>query len=269
MEKVKTPLSEWLQGNIFDDTPKTWRQLQDYVAQIFREVGYTQVNSPHKLTGVRGTKEFDVYAVDTFVVPPNKIACECKNWSARVSQDTVLGFRSVLEDNGINKGFIISKKGFQSGAYEAAKNTPIVLVDFIEFMDLFFGAWLKAMSLKLHEVTDALFPFFDIYWFEHFPELSKEQTARLFELREKYWVLFSPTKIWDKRPGSAPISIGIIARNPEIYAPLKHLGISTYRQFFNRLLAMADHALIDFCSVVDIEPKFPLQIGKVTVNMNS
>lgn len=267
MEKNKTPSSEWLQGTIFDNPPGTWQELQEYVARVFREIDYTEVYSPYEITGVRGTKEVDVYAINSSVVPSNKIACECKYWEKRVEQDVVHGFRSVMQDNGINTGFIISKKGFQSGAYEAANNTPVVLVSFDQFMDLFFATWLKAMSARLHRATDALFPFFDIYFFETFPEFPQEKVDQLVALQEKYRLLFSLSvrvSDFDKNP----ISIGIIAHNPKAYKPYQQLGITTYRQFFDVLLGMAEHALVDFCTLVGIAPKLPLAMKSDAQNKN-
>jgi hypothetical protein len=71
-------ISEWLAGDVFDKRPATWQELQDYVAQLFRELGWTDVESPHKLKGVRITKEVDVFGVDRSVKPPLAVVCECK-----------------------------------------------------------------------------------------------------------------------------------------------------------------------------------------------
>ncbi len=246
--------SEWLKGDIFDKQPKTWRDLQEYVAQVFREVGYLEVQTPYKLVGVRITKEVDVYAVEASVVPPIKIACECKHWASKVPQAVVLEFRSVLEDSGLNRGFIISKVGFQSpGAFAAARNTPIVLTDFKHFMGSFFDSWLTAMSIRLDKASNRVFPFFDPYYFETLPELPRNRYPSFAELREKYRVFASlGTRIRDDR--EPRISWAITARNPELITPLKKLGILSCRQFFDTLLAMADQALLDFCSLFGVDP---------------
>ena len=254
-ETGRTHRSEWLTGEIFDQRPQTWRDLQDYVAQVFRETGCVNVETPYKLAGVRTTKEVDVYAEDTSVVPPIRIACECKHWTSAVPQGVVLEFRSVLEDSGVNRGFIISRAGFQSpGAHDASRNTCIVLLDFEQFMALFFDSWLKVMSVRLDKATHRLFPFFDIYYFENLPELPKDKLQLFFDLQHKYRVLFSPaTRIPDGR--GAPISMAITARNTAIIEPLKELGITSFRQFFDVLLTMADQALIDFCSLFRVAPE--------------
>jgi hypothetical protein len=243
--------SRWLTGGIFDDEPQTWLDLQNYVAQLFHELGFQDVKSPHKLVGIRTTKEVDVYAVDASAVPPIRIACECKNWNSAVPQGVVLEFRSVLEDSGINRGFVISKLGFQSGARDAAKNTPIVLLSFEGLTQLFFDAWLKAMSARLDRLSRLLFPFFDIYWFETLPKLAEDKFPRFGDLKEKYWVLFTlGTRLADR--DRKQISIAITAANKSVFEPFINLGITTYRQFFDILLAMADEATLEFCSLFEI-----------------
>jgi len=246
--------SEWLKGGIFDAPPSSWRELQDYVAQLFRELGYRDVQTPYKLQGLRTTKEIDVHAVDPSAVPPIRIACECKYWSSKVPQAVVLEFLSVLEDSGVNRGFIVSKIGFQSpGAYDAARNTAIVLVDFEELMQLFFDPWLIAMSVRLEKASAMLFPFFDIYGFETLPKLPQDKLKLFADLRHKYHVAFSlGTRL--SAPNETPISMGIIARNPQVVEPLRELGITTYRQFFDVLLSMAAEATKEFSSLFDVDP---------------
>jgi len=214
-------------------------------------IGFPGCEEPHKLVGVRTTKEVDVYAVDASTVPPIRIACECKNWNSAVPQGVVLEFRSVLEDSGINSGLIISKVGFRSGARDAAKNTPIVLLSFEGLTQLFFDAWLKVMSARLDRVSRLLFLFFDIYWFETLPELAEEKFPRFEDLREKYWVLFTlGARLADR--DRKQISIAITAANESVFEPFIKLGITTYRQFFDILLAMADEATPEFCSLFEI-----------------
>lgn len=250
----RTTKSEWLSGDIFDDRPKTWRDLQNYVAQLFREIGYAEVKTPYKLPGVRVTKELDVYAVDASVVPPIKIACECKHWNSNVPLGEVMQLAKVVEDSGLNRAFVISKVGFQRGAHRAARSTPIILLDFEAFLELFFESWLRAMSIRLDRTVNSLFPFFDLYWFETLPELSKDKFDAFAALRQKYRLLFSfGPRIPDGH--QPPVSMGVTARNPEITEPLKELGIKSYRQFFDTLFAMADGARLEFCTLFGIDPK--------------
>jgi hypothetical protein len=49
---------------IFNTEPTTWKELQNYVGQLFRECGFaTEISKVVQL--VRGAKEIDVHTQDT------------------------------------------------------------------------------------------------------------------------------------------------------------------------------------------------------------
>jgi hypothetical protein len=98
------------------------------------------------------------------------------------------------------------------------------------------------------------FLFFDPYYFESLPELPQDKYSSFAELTEKYRVFVSlGTRIrHDHHPR---ISWAITARNPEIITPFKKLGITSYRQFLDVLLTMADQAFVDFCSLFRVDPQ--------------
>ncbi len=57
---------------------------------------------------------------------------EAKHWKSKVTKAQVLILRSIVDDIGADRGFIISVAGFQSGAFEAANNTNVKLKTFNE-----------------------------------------------------------------------------------------------------------------------------------------
>ncbi|AJG13529.1 restriction endonuclease [Pseudomonas plecoglossicida] len=57
---------------------------------------------------------------------------EAKLWKSRVNKLQVLALRSIADDIGADRAFIVSGAGFQSGAHEAAKNTNIKLKTYEE-----------------------------------------------------------------------------------------------------------------------------------------
>src|SRR5690606_26903617 len=59
---------------------------------------------------------------------------EAKQWNRKVSKLHVLALRTIIADIGADRGFIISDKGFQSGAIEAAKDSNISLITFNEII---------------------------------------------------------------------------------------------------------------------------------------
>lgn len=147
---------------IFNNPPKDWRDLQNKAGSIFRCLGY-EIFIEKNIKTVRGTVNVDVFARDrTNELSPIHI-CECKHWNNRVPKNVVHSFRTVITDFGVNFAYIISKSGYQAGAFEAAKNSNINLLTWDEFLVLFEEKWLRSMvknldreGLPLREYTDLL-----------------------------------------------------------------------------------------------------------------
>jgi len=140
---------------IYNCDPTDWKNLQDLVASIFREIG-CETFTEKEIDTVRGKVEVDVYAKDNKSTPESLYICECKFWNKPVPKNVVHSFRTVIADSGANHGYIISKKGFQSGAYDAAINSNITLRSWSEFQEEFFNIWNQAsidkLSSKLREI---------------------------------------------------------------------------------------------------------------------
>lgn len=137
---------------IFCEEPKDWVNLQNKVAYILSSCGY-DVETPKKVKSARGNVEIDVYAKDSDIL----IVCECKYWGSRVPQNIIFSFRTVIEDIGANKGIIIAKKGFQSGAYKSTQNTNIELETWEEFLQQYKDKYLKSQIRKILRIKSRLF----------------------------------------------------------------------------------------------------------------
>lgn len=145
---------------IFDREPTNWKELQNFVGQMFAECGFeTQISKVVEL--VRGKKEIDVYFQDNSGEYKPIILIECKFWTKAISQETIHAFRTVVADYGANLGFIVSKDRFQSGSYEAAKNTNIRLVTLKELESQYYFKWKQGMTKKYMPYADRLFPYWD------------------------------------------------------------------------------------------------------------
>lgn len=145
---------------IFNKRPESWQDLQNMVGQLFNEVGFhVEVSKTVEL--VRGKKEIDVFVQDTINEYKPIFLIECKYWAKPVSQETVHSFHTVINDFGANFGFIVSKNGFQSGAYEAAKSTNIRLVSLEELEDEYHSKWQSGMIKRFLPIADKLFPYWD------------------------------------------------------------------------------------------------------------
>ena len=142
---------------IFDHEPADWSALQDMVGRLFEELG-CETAVGMRVENVRGTKEIDVYVRDVAIAPPSTYLVECKLWKRAVPQEVVHAFRTVMADAGAHRGFIVSSRGFQEGAFEAAANTNIDLVTFRELQSIFADRWRISMGERFHSPWRSAFP---------------------------------------------------------------------------------------------------------------
>jgi hypothetical protein len=70
----------------------------------------------------------------------------------------VLALRAIVEDTGVDRGFIVTEVGYQSGALEAARSANILLTsttDLRETLAFDIGsAKLQAIGVRLQECRD-------------------------------------------------------------------------------------------------------------------
>lgn len=144
---------------IEDGEPATWQDLELSVARILSESGL-RTERGKLLTTVRGSVEVDVYAEDQSITPPVVTLVECKHWKSAIPQTIVHAFRTTVVDSGANVGFIVSLRGFQSGAVNAAELTNIHLVDWYVFQSLFAERWYRNYAVRQMEgELDPLFEY--------------------------------------------------------------------------------------------------------------
>lgn len=139
--------------------PKNWRELQDLVAYYFNNSGY-EANVSKIIKTVRGKVEVDVLVKAKEELGKN-IICECKFWNTAIPQEKIHAFRTVINDSGASLGIIISKVGFQSGAYLAAENSNIKLLTWDEFLDLLFNKWFNFRKRRLLRIIQPLMVYTD------------------------------------------------------------------------------------------------------------
>lgn len=175
---------------IYQNEPNDWRDLQIKVAKILSDSGF-QCEIEKNVQTTRDTVNIDVYAYDDKNAPPIKILNECKYWSSAVPKSVIHSFRTVVSDYGANLGLIISKSGFQKGAYEAAVNSNIELVDWPEFENMFKVKWLKQrirlISLETVHLKHYVSSVFLVFFKDHYNKLNKTELEHFNELNNKYF----------------------------------------------------------------------------------
>jgi hypothetical protein len=231
--------------HIFDKEPKDWRDLQELVGQLFEELGCA-VTIGAKVQLVRGQKEIDVLAVDSGVTPQSTYAIECKHWSSPIPQEVVHSFRTVVADFGAHRGLIISKVGFQSGAYEATKNTNIDLYSFQQLQATFFDRWRAAMAKRHMASADALFPYWDPVGGRMPPShWGDDERQKLHLLVEAYqpFITLGPTLSYSGYVLALPMKVLVLS---EDLVKEGELDIQTYRQFYDFIDSNSEIALQRF-----------------------
>ncbi len=172
--------------------PETWKDLQNEISQILRECDFC-AEVDKSIETARGTVDVDVYAEDRSRTPEIKYLIECKNWKIRIPKTIAHAFRTVVSDFGANVGLIVSSAGFQSGAFDAVKKSPIKLLDWKEFQDLFINVWIeKHFAPELYKTVDPLSEYtepINSRIFRKADLLSKERQTKFKELRTKYFRL--------------------------------------------------------------------------------
>lgn len=187
--------------------PADWRDLQTSVARILTESGFS-VQVEKVIQSARGNVAIDVVGQEAVDGRTYTVLCECKHWAARVPQNVIHGFRTVVADSGANLGYIISTEGFQSGAFTAAELTNIRLFTWKQFQDEFEASWIKNHLVPtLGQCWDPLFHRTEPMSYDQFNRLDETGKRAFINLWSKYgafadtlFLLFSPqVRIVSKR----------------------------------------------------------------------
>ncbi|MFM5527711.1 restriction endonuclease [Aeromonas veronii] len=237
------------------DKIKNWKDLQLKVCQLFNEMDYeTEIEKTIELAG-RGKKEVDVFIKDPSASHNQIYLVECKHWNSRVNQDVVHGFKTVMEGAGASTGYIVSKKGFQTGAYEAIRYTNIQLLTFEELQHLYGNEWFRKKKEKLEALRKQLGEIHRL----HFEQgsllpIMNNMKFNSNELHEKlvffhHWVtnlMITFTSIYPENYlGPEPVRL---AKNPA--NPLMEVDdwfeIPTVREYFNLIESCASKCLTAF-----------------------
>jgi len=170
---------------IYSNAPTDWKDLQNKVAQLLTESGYT-CEIEKDVQTVRGTINIDIFAVSKQDNPQNIFFCECKQWDTPVPKSMIHSFRTVVTDFGANHGLIISKSGFQSGAYDAAQNTNILLLNWEELENLFWKKWVSRKQPEISKQTKHLRDYVIGSFTLEKLQLTKPEQKRFDELFKEY-----------------------------------------------------------------------------------
>jgi hypothetical protein len=165
------------------------------VHRILEDVGF-ETKVQKTIATARGKVEIDVFAKRDNPISM-VILSECKYWNRPVPKSAVHAFSKVVQDYGANVGYIISKMGFNAGAYDAAKFTNIQLLTWEEFKDIFEVEWLKGISTRVRDefrlLMDCTEPLIATSVLRLLDALPKGKALEFGRLRKKFAELGSLT----------------------------------------------------------------------------
>lgn len=134
----------------------SWQDLQDKVRDFFKELGYDAcTNKPISLAN-NANAVVDVFAVKGDSPLAQKILFECKYWNSDVPRAIVQSFKMDVQEAGANFGIIVSKQGFQSGAYQGISLTTVKLYTFEELQKVFAQEWAEQNLRPLVELRSSV-----------------------------------------------------------------------------------------------------------------
>ncbi|WP_018015911.1 restriction endonuclease [Teredinibacter turnerae] len=111
-----------------------WKSFQSQTAELFIKAGCS-AEVEKIVEGVRGKHEIDVYVTFKRYGIECVWVIECKCWNSNVPKEKVAALQSIVSDVGADRGVIISKKGFQSGAIRLSLNSNVTLASLDDLKD--------------------------------------------------------------------------------------------------------------------------------------
>lgn len=171
--------------------PKEWQDLQNKVSEILHQSNFS-TKIEHTLNSVRGSYEIDVYAEEEIDDRKYTIICECKKWRQDIPQSVILTLRTILNDTGVEKGYIITTSDYQKGSYESSSYTNIKLLTWEEFQKEFFNSWyLHFFYNELNKIIDSKYSVVNFQFYEDFEKIDKKEFSIL---KKKYLELSNVLK---------------------------------------------------------------------------
>lgn len=118
---------------------KIYESLTKYIYETLgREFNINIIGNGHfcKVKGKSDVShQIDVLTSESDGIKNYRTTIECKYWNKKVNKDTVMKLWAILDDSDIEKGIIVSKKGFTRDAQKFADHYNIKLVQLRETVD--------------------------------------------------------------------------------------------------------------------------------------
>lgn len=135
----------------------TWEEYEEVTKYVYETLGKEKgvtIECFGKDCKVQGKSEvkhqIDVLTNFSDGLHNYKTAIECKYWNKNIDKDIVMKVAEIIEDAAINKGVIVSKKGFTPDAISYAKYKNIGLVELREFEEGDWKGRIKSIKFNIN-----------------------------------------------------------------------------------------------------------------------
>lgn len=123
------------------------------------------------------------YQIDVLTKQSNglqtfRTAIECKYWNKKVTRPVVSDLVTKLEDTNLEKGVVVSKEGFTSGATALAKQRNISLVEMRVPNDADWEGKGKKITINLIEISTEIY---DLEWVQPPPQSGERVEVEVLE----------------------------------------------------------------------------------------
>lgn len=108
-----------------------WFKFQEEICEHFRNLG-AQAETNVTVRGPTASYDIDVLVTSKYLGTEFTWIIEAKHWNSRIPIEKVNALTTIVKNTGADRGFIISKVGFQKGAINASKFNNISLLTFDE-----------------------------------------------------------------------------------------------------------------------------------------
>jgi len=228
--------------------------LQHDVSTILRDCGY-ETDTEKTIETVRGKVEVDVFAIKKKAYT-STVLCECKYWNTAVPQTVIHAFRTVVEDSGASQGIIISKTGFQKGAFEAVAKSNLVLLTWQEFQDAFSLDYVHHVVdrnfKKGHELRIKVNLVLEIYHKYPFV-LSNKEFDDFQLLRESHnQFLFYSFREHYEDLDTREISLTEVNRGIAVAKKDLKIDVNSLKEYFDYIFMMCEQEVFKVASILAI-----------------
>lgn len=143
-----------------------WQSYEELVKDIYQQLGKSagvkiECWGPScKVEGKSGVRhQIDVLASHCDGIHTYRTAIECKYWDTNIDKEPVTKLSTILEDTGIEKGVLVSKRGFTTDAQRLAKYKNVSLVRLREPVDADWDGFIKNFTVELNLIVDEVFDY--------------------------------------------------------------------------------------------------------------